>query len=405
MKSVELFAGAGGLAMGATLAGFESLAVVEWDRWACDTIRENQRKGYPLVQDWPLWEGDVREFDWSSLPEGVDLVAGGPPCQPFSMGGRHKAFGDKRDMFPATVEVVRRLRPKSFIIENVKGLTRASFHDYFQYIQLQLEFPEVSRRDGETWLEHLKRLQEEKTSGAQHFNGLTYNLFPVLVNAADYGIPQKRERVFIVGFRSDLGVEWSPPEPTHSSDALLYDQWVTGDYWERHRIPKSRRPAVSERLVSRVRKLEDSVIACDRKPWRTVRDALIDVPDPRKREARFFHDHKFQDGARVYKGHTGSPLDLPSKTLKAGAHGVPGGENMMVRDDGSVRYFTVRESARLQTFPDGYTFHGAWGETMRQLGNAVPVALARSMACSVAEQLALTQLRNLANQQRRRKMA
>ncbi|MDN3554360.1 DNA cytosine methyltransferase [Halomonas almeriensis] len=405
MKSVELFAGAGGLAMGATLAGFESLAVVEWDRWACDTIRENQRKGYPLVQDWPLWEGDVREFDWSSFPEGVDLVAGGPPCQPFSMGGRHKAFGDKRDMFPATVEVVRRLRPKSFIIENVKGLTRASFHDYFQYIQLQLEFPEVSRRDGETWLEHLKRLQEEKTSGAQHFNGLTYNLFPVLVNAADYGIPQKRERVFIVGFRSDLGVEWSPPDSTHSLDALLYDQWVTEEYWERHRIPKSRRPTVPERLVNRVRKLEDSFIACDRKPWRTVRDALIDVPDPRERGARFFHDHKFQDGARVYKGHTGSPLDLPSKTLKAGAHGVPGGENMMVRDDGSVRYFTVRESARLQTFPDGYTFHGAWGETMRQLGNAVPVALARSMTCSVAEQLALTQLRNLANQKRRRNMA
>lgn len=405
MKSVELFAGAGGLAMGATLAGFESLAVVEWDRWACDTIRENQRKGYPLVQDWPLWEGDVREFDWSGIPEGIDLVAGGPPCQPFSMGGRHKAFGDQRDMFPATVDVVRRLKPKSFIIENVKGLTRSSFHDYFQYIQLQLEFPEVDRRDGETWLEHMKRLQEEKTSGAQHFNGLTYNLFPILINAADYGIPQKRERVFIVGFRSDLGVEWSPPSPTHSWDALLHDQWVSGDYWERHRVPKSRRPTVPERLVNRVRKLDDSFLDHDRKPWRTVRDALIDVPDPWKPGARFFHDHKFQDGARVYKGHTGSPLDLPSKTLKAGAHGVPGGENMMVRDDGSVRYFTVRESARLQTFPDGYTFHGAWGETMRQLGNAVPVALSRAMACSVAEQLALTQLRDLANQTSRRKMA
>ncbi len=403
MKSVELFAGAGGLAMGVTLAGFEPLAVVEWDRWACDTISENQRKGFPLVQDWPLWSGDVREFDWSGIPEGIDLVAGGPPCQPFSMGGRHKAFGDKRDMFPVTVDVVRQLKPKSFIIENVKGLTRASFHDYFQYIQMQLEFPEVVRRDGEIWLEHLKRLQEEKTSGAQHFSGLTYNLFPILVNAADYGIPQKRERVFIVGFRSDLGVEWSPPDPTHSSDALLYEQWVTGDYWERHQIPQSLRPAVPERSLSRIRKLAETFTAGERKPWRTVRDALIDVPDPRKRGARFFHDHKFQDGARVYKGHTGSPLDQPSKTLKAGAHGVPGGENMMVRDDGSVRYFTVRESARLQTFPDGYTFHGAWGETMRQLGNAVPVALARAMACSVAEQLALTQLRNLATQQQRQR--
>ena len=104
MKSVELFAGAGGLALGASLAGFEPLAVVEWDRWACDTIRENQKRGYPVVKEWPVWQGDVRAFDWSSIPEDIDLLAGGPPCQPFSMGGKHKAFGDKRDMFPATAE-------------------------------------------------------------------------------------------------------------------------------------------------------------------------------------------------------------------------------------------------------------------------------------------------------------
>jgi DNA (cytosine-5)-methyltransferase 1 len=97
-----------------------------------------------------------------------------------------------------------------------------------------------------------------------------------------------------------------------------------------------------------------------------------------------FHNHTFQAGARVYKGHTGSPIDLPSKTLKAGVHGVPGGENMLVKPDGSVRYFTVREAARLQTFPDTYVFHGAWSETMRQLGNAVPVALGRTIASSVA---------------------
>src|SRR5690606_28699354 len=100
-------------------------------------------------------------------------------------------------------------------------------------------------------------------------------------------------------------------------------------------------------------------------------------------------------------GHTGSPLDLPAKTLKAGGHGVPGGENMMVRDDGSVRYFTVRESARLQTFPDGYVFHGSWSETMRQLGNAVPVALGRLVAGSVAEQLAETEIKALVNQRLR----
>ena len=394
MKSVELFAGAGGLAMGISLAGFESLAVVELNKWACDTIRENQSRGYPLVQDWPLREGDVRNFDWSSLPEGIDLLAGGPPCQPFSMGGKHRAHGDERDMFPVTVELVRKLRPKSFLLENVKGLTRSSFANYYQYILLQLEFPEVARRPRESWMEHLRELQTEKTSGGLHVTGLTYNVVPTLVNAADYGVPQKRERVFIVGFRSDLGIEWSFPKPTHSLDALLYSQWVTGDYWEKHRIRPSRRPEMPEKLKSRIKKLQGEWPPIESRPWRTVRDALIDVPDPRDKAAIQFRNHSFQEGARPYKGHTGSPRDLPAKTLKAGDHGVPGGENMMILEDGGVRYFSVRESARLQTFPDGYVFHGSWTETMRQLGNAVPVALARRVAASVAESLAEAEMRN-----------
>lgn len=402
MKSVELFAGAGGLAMGVTLAGFESLAVIEWDHWACDTIRENQKRGYPVVADWPLWEGDVREFDWSLIPEGIDLLAGGPPCQPFSMGGKHRAYGDKRDMFPATVEVVRTLRPKSFIIENVKGLTRSSFANYYQYILLQLEFPEVIRGHNESWLDHLKRLQTEKTSGALHISGLTYNVVPTLVNAADYGVPQKRERVFVVGFRSDLGVEWSFPQPTHSLDALLYSQWVTGEYWDRHGVKRCERPSIPERFNARVCKLASRSVCFNEKPWRTVRDALVDMPDPQKQAVHGFLNHVFQDGAKVYPGHTGSPLDLPAKTLKAGDHGVPGGENMMVIENGDVRYFSVRESARLQTFPDGYVFHGSWTETMRQLGNAVPVALGRQVAASVAKCLAESDLRKLANSRLRR---
>ena len=110
------------------------------------------------------------------------------------------------------------------------------------------------------------------------------------------------------------------------------------------------------------------------------------------------HQHRFQPGARPYPGHTGSPLDLPAKTLKAGDHGVPGGENMLLRPDGSTRYFTIRESARLQTFPDGYLLHGAWSEAMRQLGNAVPVALGHLVAGGVAERLITTELAALARQ-------
>ena len=95
----------------------------------------------------------------------------------------------------------------------------------------------------------------------------------------------------------------------------------------------------------------------------------------------------FQAGARSYIGHTGSPLDGPAKTLQAGAHGVPGGENMLLEPDGSVRYLTVRESARLQLFPDNFIFHGSWTETMRQLGNAVPVGLAELLARHIREHL------------------
>jgi len=399
MKAVELYAGAGGLAMGVSLAGFKSLAVVEWDRWACDTIRENQRRGFPLVADWPVSEGDVRKFDWSGLEnEEIDLLAGGPPCQPFSMGGKHQAHDDTRDMFPATVDIVRRLRPKAFIVENVKGLTRSTFANYYQYILLQLEFPEVPARRNEDWFDHLLRLQVERASGRQKGKKLTYNVVPTLVNAADYGVPQKRERVFIVGFRSDLGVDWSFPRQTHSYDRLLHDQWVSGEYWERHGVARRHRPTMPSVLESRVRRLASSLLFADELPWRTVRDAIAGLPNPQSRTASNYADHRFQPGARVYPGHTGSPLDLPAKTLKAGDHGVPGGENMLVNTDGSVRYFSIRESARVQTFPDGFVFHGSWTETMRQLGNAVPVALGHVVARSVAEKLALVQLDQLARQ-------
>lgn len=405
MRAVELYAGAGGLALGASLAGFKPLAVVEWDRWACDTIRENQRRGHPLVADWPLHEGDVRAFDWSTIPEDIELLAGGPPCQPFSLAGKHRAHDDHRDMFPPTVEIVRRLRPKAFILENVKGLTRSSFANYYQYILLQLEFPEVARRPMEGWSDHFARLQVERASGRAHGRDLTYHVVPTLVNAADYGIPQRRERVFIVGFRADLGIEWSFPLPTHGQDGLLYDQWVGGDYWERHGVPSRHRPAMPANVARRVARLRESLFPPAERPWRTVRDALFDLPDPESASADAIPNHRFQPGARPYPGHTGSPLDLPAKTLKAGDHGVPGGENMLLRPDGSTRYFTLRESARLQTFPDGYLMHGAWSEAMRQLGNAVPVALGHLVAGGVAERLILAELAALARQRAGRRAA
>jgi DNA (cytosine-5)-methyltransferase 1 len=382
MKSVELFAGAGGLGMGLHDAGFTPVNVIEWDRYCCDTIRENKARGVDAVKKWNLTAGDVREVDFKKYENKIQLVSGGPPCQPFSLGGKHRAHKDRRDMFPEAIRAVRDARPKAFIFENVKGLTRASFRNYFEYIRLQLEHPEIQQRKDESWPDHLARLEQHHTSGRR--SGLNYRVVTQLVNAADYGVPQRRERVFLVGFREDVGVSWSFPLATHSQDALLWDQ-VHGDYWERHKVAKKLR-GVSAAMVARVKQLKDAPNAL---AWQTVRDALHGIPDPEfaPAAAADFLNHRFQPGARSYPGHTGSPLDEPAKTLKAGVHGVPGGENMLRRPDGSIRYFSVRESARLQTFSDDFLFHGSWTETMRQLGNAVPVQLARVVGADVARHL------------------
>lgn len=371
MRSVELFAGAGGLGMGVARVGFRPELVVEWNSYCCDTIRENQAAGLPEMAEWPLIQGDVRVVGFQHLEGKIDLVSGGPPCQPFSLGGKHKGYLDPRDMFPQAVRVVRETKPRAFVFENVKGLTRAAFQNYLEYIKLQLTYPDLVAAEGEKWLDHLKRLERHHTYG--HEDGLQYRLVSRVLNAANYGVPQKRERVFLVGVRSDLGIEWNFPDPTHSQEALLWSQLGDGSYWERHEVP-SRDRQISSSLARKARGVREKPVL---NPWRTVRDALMGLPDPEfdPVAAATFSNHRFIPGARSYPGHTGSPLDEPAKTLKAGDHGVPGGENMLLRPDGSVRYFTVRESARLQGFPDDFIFHGSWGETMRQLGNAVPVAL------------------------------
>jgi DNA (cytosine-5)-methyltransferase 1 len=281
------------------------------------------------------------------------------------------------------VRAVRETRPRAFLFENVKGLTRQAFANYYEYIYLQLCYPELTLKRGQTWTEHLARLEQHHTSRAAD-SGLFYRVVRRVLNAADHGVPQRRERVFFVGFRGDLGLEWAFPNPTHSLDTLLWEQVVTGEYWDRYRVPRGDR-VISDRMRIRAGRL---VVRPGLLPWRTTRDAIADLPDPRSRAAAKVLNHRLQLGARSYTGHTGSPLDEPAKTLKAGVHGVPGGENTIALPNGDIRYLTVRESARLQTFPDDFRFHGSWTETMRQLGNAVPVALATRVASSILDHLA-----------------
>lgn len=383
MKSVELFTGAGGLGIGIANVGFHHEALVEWDHDSCETIRTNSvRRSSPIV-GWPeVFEGDVRQFDYNKIINSIDLVAGGPPCQPFSLGGKHKAFNDSRDMWSEAVRAVRELRPRAFIFENVRGFVRQSFATYFEYIMLQLTYPELIRSAREDWADHRARLERHHVSRKK--NDLAYRVVFQVLNAADYGVPQKRHRVFIVGFREDLGIEWSFPRPTHSRDALLKEQLITGEYWERHGIRKVGSPKLE---IEKLRLMNSDAIN-RYQPWRTVRDAISDLPTPgSKIDSEGVNNHRLNPGAKVYPGHTGSSFDEPAKTIKAGDHGVPGGENMLSLPNGKVRYFTVRESARLQSFPDSYIFMGSWTESMRQIGNAVPVLLGQTVAKSVADQI------------------
>lgn len=383
LNSIELFTGAGGLAMGMQKAGCNHLALIEWDQDSCDTLRGNIKFGYSPAKNWNVVQSDVRLIDYASLGSNIQLISGGPPCQPFSLGGKGKANNDNRDMFPEAVRAVREIKPKAFVFENVKGLLRKSFATYFNYVLLQLTYPDVVRGESETWINHLSRLERIHTSG--HYSGTKYNVVPRLLNAADYGVPQIRHRVVIVGFREDLGIEWSFPDGEFSREALLYSQFITSEYWDRHKVAKKNRriplPAELERARAFKTKYDGATGAL--KPWKTVRDAIGDLPDPQSGEASRIPNHQFRAGARSYAGHTGSMLDEPSKTIKAGAHGVPGGENALVLDDKTIRYYTVRESARIQTFPDDYLFFGAWTESMRQIGNAVPVQLAEMIGRSV----------------------
>lgn len=375
ISCLELFAGAGGLAKGLELSGIKHKALIEWNKDACQTLINNYSN--KLVHN-----VDIRSFQFDQFGH-IDMVSGGPPCQPFSMGGKHKGNMDQRDMFPYACKAISTYTPKIFILENVKGLLRKSFNSYFEYIILRLTYPDIQPKTSEDWEDHLRRLEKIHTSGK--FASIKYNVIFRLVDAANYGIPQRRERVFIVGIREDLNIEWAFPKETHSLDSLLWSQFVSCDYWERHRIKPSAIEHLDTRNQQKVHQLiqQPTLFAPSLEPWKTVRDRIGDLPEP-DFEGSFDSEHVLREGAKAYPGHTGSYIDMPSKALKAGDHGVPGGENMIRYPDGQVRYYTTFEAKRIQTFPDDYKIWGSWTEAMRQIGNAVPVELSHHIASSLA---------------------
>ena len=373
---IEIFAGAGGLTLGLQKAGFQFSDVFEIDHHTCETLRNNHSSKGGLLHG-EVREEDVSQLDWNEFTGPTRLLAGGAPCQPFSLAGRHLADKDQRNMFPEVLRAVRSLRPRAVMLENVQGLARPSFRPYLEYILRQLESPSVPPKKEEEWQKHDERISQHKEATTDRCE---YHVYWALLEAADFGIAQNRRRVFIVATRNDITGEFHFPLASHKKEALILTQ-ANGEYWKsRHLPPPNNGPNGTAALH-----LSDFA-AFD--AWKTVRDAISDLPSPAASESKSDNNHWVIPGARIYRGHSGSRLDWPSKTIKAGVHGVPGGENIVLLDDETHRYFTLRETARLQGFPDEFVFCGARLHITRQIGNAVPVDLAEAIGRTLFRQIA-----------------
>lgn len=371
-RSVELFAGAAGLGLGLAKAGFSHEIVVENNKAACDTIRLNKAKEHHLVKDWQIREASIQDCDLSDIKESPDLLSGGPPCVSFSIGGNNAGAKDNRNLWPWTIKAAAKLKPRIMLWENVPNL--ASGHkDYFNYLLKALALPTIANpekwQDGDN-----ERLSKILKSG-QTFDP-SYTISTTTLLAADYGTAQKRKRLFIVGVRNDIKEEFQAPDASHSHDELMISKWITGEYWKKHGFEM---PTIDNAGLKWIRKHNRKTIdlfAPKLAPHRTIRDAVTSIdkdsanmkPAPRK--------------AKAYKGHTGSPIDEPSKTLRAGDHGVSGGENMsaeMINGKMVYKHFSVREAAAVSGFPDDYEFAGSWSDGLKQIGNAVPLELAQAI--------------------------
>lgn len=384
LQSVELFAGGGGMALGMRKAGFEHQALVEWWPPAFRVLRHNAEL------DPDLWKPDaVLEHDVNAVLDElgergtVQLLAGGPPCQPFSLAGAHAGDSDDRNQFPSALNVVRRLQPELVIFENVPGLTRPSFAPYLDYVKDQIRQPDIAPLNhDELWDHHHRRIQDSKADPV-------YRVYQDEIDAADLGVPQSRRRVFIVAIRRDvLGADtWRSVSTTHSRDVLLHEQYVTGVYWARHGLePQS----IPDRLQGHVKRIRATGVDESLQAWRTLRDALQEMPPPGVDvDIDGWPNHRHIPGARTYAKHTGSPLDLPSKTIKAGVHGVAGGEAMLRELDGQVRYLSIREAALVQGFPREYQFPGVRSRVMGVIGNAVAVHVAATFGTALRQHTGL----------------
>ena len=325
-KCIELFAGAGGLALGLEQAGFDEVALIEIDNTACETLKLNRPKWNVLNEDVvEVSKRDLlKEFN---LKEGeLDLISGGYPCQSFSYAGKKLGLDDVRGtMFYYYAEFVKQLKPKMFFAENVKGLTT---HDGGKTIETMINV----------------------------FEDLGYKVEWKVLNAWDYGVAEKRQRVVIIGVRKDLTdkVKFEYPIP-HEYKPVLRD--VLKD------VPES----VGAKYPEKKKKVFDLVPPGGY--WR-------DLPDDVAKD--YMKSCYYMGGGRTGIARRLS-WDEPSLTLTCSP--------MMKQTDrchpDESRPFTTREYARIQSFPDDWKFSGKMGDIYKQIGNAVPVNLAKCVGESI----------------------
>lgn len=320
---IELFAGAGGLALGLEQAGIDSVELVELDHAACNTLRANR-------PNWNVVEGDVHEVDFSIYKGKIDLISGGAPCQAFSFAGKRLGFGDTRGtLFAEFARCIKETNPKIFLFENVKGLLT---HDR-----------------GRTFKTILHTFQK-----------LGYTTQYQILNACYYGVGQKRERLILIGIRNDLkdSIRFEYPKPD--------DEWTTLRQALQD-VPKSEYQPYSENK---------------RKVMELVPPGGCWVDLPEEVAKKYMGKSYFSGGGRRGMARRIS-WDEPCLTLTTS----PSQKQTERCHPDETRPFTVREYARIQSFPDDWIFMGAIGEQYKQIGNAVPVELARRIGIQIVKAL------------------
>lgn len=299
MKVVSLFSGAGGLDLGFIWAGHEIV-------WAND-LYSDAVATYKLNIGSHIVEKDIREVSSSDIPD-CDIVIGGFPCQGFSVANVKRNTHDERNvLYKELLRVIKDKQPKYFLAENVKGILSLNKGKSFEMI-------------------------------INDFSSLNYNVVYKVLNAADYGVPQTRERVIIVGVRKDLDFVYTYPDSTHSKS-----------------------------------------IEADKSLWVSVGDALKGFPDPD--QPNDVANHTYSKYKLVFNGYIGHrPVDPNKPAPTVTARGDSKGGVVILPHPNGLRRMTCRELATIQGFPIDFKFVGNNSSIYRQIGNAVPVQLAYHIA-------------------------